>query len=158
MPVEQYDTVIAQLKAIGEVKNFNENTQDITGEALDLKTELAVEKARLDRYNKMLDDATIVQDKIQLSDKIFDQERRVAYLQEQTTQMGTRVEYSTVSLYLNEKPSEYMNVALAKFSALWRTPVESVNTLFYFVFAALPWAVAAGVVALIWKLFRRKRA
>lgn len=157
VPVEQYATVIAQLKGLGEVKNFNENTQDITGEALDLKTELAVEKARLDRYNKMLEDATIVQDKIQLSDKIFDQERRVAYLQEQTAQMGARVEYSTVSLYLNEKPSEYTNVALAKFSALWRTLVESVNTLFYAVFAVLPWAIAAGLVALVWKLFRRKK-
>ncbi|HIH25132.1 TPA: DUF4349 domain-containing protein [Candidatus Woesearchaeota archaeon] len=158
VPVEKYDTVIAQLKGLGEVKNFNENTQDITGEVLDLKTELAVEEARLVRYNKMLDDATIVQDKIQLSDKIFDQERRVAYLQEQTSQMGERVEYSTVSLYLNEKPSEYMNVALAKFSALWRTLVESVNTLFYVVFAVLPWAIAAGLVALVWKLFRRKNA
>jgi len=156
VPVKKYDAVVAELKGIGKVQSFNENTQDITGESIDLDTELAAEKARLSRYEQMLKDATIIQDKITLSDKIFDQERRVAYLEDRTSGMDERVDYATVSLNINEKPSEYMDVAIAKFSALWRTLVDSMNALLYFVFAVFPWAVAAGIIMLVWKLFKRK--
>lgn len=155
VPVKKYDAVVEQLKTLGDVTSFNENALDVTGESVDLATELATEQARLARYNTMLKEATYTQDKIQLSDKIFDQERRIAYLEDRVENMDEQVDYATVSFSLNEKPSEYQNIAIAKFSALWRTLVGSMNALLYFAFAILPWAAVAGIVVLVWRFFHK---
>ena len=65
------------MKEIGEVTSFSENADDITEQFVDLETELVAEKERLARYKQMLSEATLVEDKIQLSDRIFNQERTI---------------------------------------------------------------------------------
>ena len=48
--VDKYDSVVAQLKEIGEVQSFSENMDDVTGSYNDLEIEVGVEKERLARY------------------------------------------------------------------------------------------------------------
>ena len=88
----KYDAVVMQLKQIGEVTWFSENTDDITAQFVSLEAELQAEKERLARYRQMLAEATIISDKIELSDRIFNQERTIKYLEEQLKNAGTRVE------------------------------------------------------------------
>ena len=77
----KYDSVLSQLKSIGEVKSFKEDKVDITGQYSNIQIELQAEKTRLDRYNSMYKEASLVADKITLSDKIFDQERTIKYME-----------------------------------------------------------------------------
>jgi len=97
-----------------------------------------------------------VGDKLTLSDRIFEQERRVAYLQGQVKDLGTRVDYASVTVSLNEEPSAYQNIAVVRFSTLWRNLVTSMNGLFEFVFLVIPWAIAAGIIALGWRFVKRR--
>ena len=60
----KYDSVISQLKDIGEVTSFNENARDVTGRHTNLQIELEAEQERLLRYKEMYAQATDVSDKI----------------------------------------------------------------------------------------------
>ena len=101
----------------------------------------------------MFNDAIIISDKIVLNDRIFDQERRIKYLKESIDNIDKKVDYSQISLTLNEKRSEYVDIAVVKFSELIMRLVGSFNTLISLVFMALPWLV----LYLIFKFVTKKK-
>jgi len=151
----KYNAVVSQLKEIGEVTSFSENADDITEQFVDLKSELASEKERLARYKQMLSEATTVEDKIQLSDRIFNQERTIKYLEEQLNDTGNRVKYSTVYVTITEEQSEYVDAVLVKFSELVTKFITSVNALLKLIVGLIPYALAAVLVWLGWKKFKK---
>ena len=152
----KYGAVLAQLKEIGEVKSFNENAQDVTGQYTNLQLNLELEQDRLQRYQDMYQEAVEVKDKLELNDRIFNQERTIKYLKDAINNIDKRVEYSTVYVTLNEKASGYAGIALAKFSSLIKALVGSFNALLYLFFAAVPWAIGIGIILLLVRLFRRR--
>jgi hypothetical protein len=151
----KYDSVVAQLKQIGEVKSFNENTADITGSYTDLNVELTAEKARLARYQQMYSQTNLVGDKITINNNMFDLERQISYMEERLKNMDNQVEYSTLTVTLSEKQHDYASIVFAKFSDLVKTLVGSMNSLFYLVFALLPYAVAIFIVWIIVRMIRK---
>ncbi|MBR9683551.1 DUF4349 domain-containing protein [Candidatus Woesearchaeota archaeon] len=148
----KYDAVIDQLKRLGEVESFSENSQDITGSYINLEEELGLEQDRLARYQAMYNQVSDISEKIALSDKIFNQERRVQYLEEALKNQDLRVEYSTVSVNLRETSSEYTNIALVKLSQLVRSVVNSFNAVLSLIFWALPWA---ALLLISWLVYRK---
>ena len=137
--------------------SFSENADDITEQFVDLKTELTAEKERLARYQQMLKEAVTVEDKIQLSDRIFNQERTIQYLEEQLQSAGNRVEYSTVYVTITEEQSEYVDAVLVTLSELVTTFVASLNALLELLVGLIPYAVLAVLAWLGWKKFGRKQ-
>ncbi|MBI4979922.1 DUF4349 domain-containing protein [Candidatus Woesearchaeota archaeon] len=154
---QKYDSIVSQLKQIGEVTSFNENAADITERYTDLKSELEAEQERLKKYNEMYAEANDINDKILLADKTFNQERTVKYLQEALKNVNQKVDYSTINVNLNEKQSNYANIVLVSFGQLVRSLVDSFNSLLELVFVILPWAVGAALIwGIVWWV-RRKR-
>ncbi|MBD3310574.1 DUF4349 domain-containing protein [Candidatus Woesearchaeota archaeon] len=154
----KYSSVLQQLKNIGEVQSFSERMDDITGQYQDLSVELEAERSRLQRYQQMYEQATEISDKIELSDRIFNQERTIRYYEEMLENLGQRVTYSTINFRMTEKQSEYANVMFVRFSQLVRTIVGSINSLLQFLFAVAPWVIVIGAGALIVKAVKRKRS
>ncbi|MBU0666119.1 MAG: DUF4349 domain-containing protein [Nanoarchaeota archaeon] len=152
---EKYSAIVTQLKELGEVTSFNENARDITGSYTNVELELEVEKERLKRYQEMYDDAKEISDKIDLNDRIFNQERTIKYLEDSLKNMDSKVDYSTISVNMQEEQSGYMNVILVKFSTLVKNLVNSINTLLKLLFVLLPWAVIIFIFWFIVKLLRR---
>ena len=153
----KYNDIIAQLKNIGEVKSFNENAEDVTASYKNLEIEINAEKQKLLRYNKMYEEATLIADKIQLSDRIFEQERMIKYLEDSLKNINQRVDYSTIYVTLNEKQPKFANIKFVEFSELVRRLVASINSLLTLIFAAVPYAIAALVVWLAVRFFRKRR-
>lgn len=154
---KKYEVIVSQLKAIGEITSFSDNAQDITERYVDIKTELEAEKERLKKFEQMYAETINVADKIQLADRIFSQEKTVKYLEDALKNVDSQVDYSTISVNLNEKRSEYADIAVAKFSQLINSLVDSFNSLLELVFMILPWAVGAALVwGAVW-LVRRRR-
>ncbi|MBI2656058.1 DUF4349 domain-containing protein [Candidatus Woesearchaeota archaeon] len=151
----KYNDIISQLKGTGEVKSFSENAEDITGSYKNLEIELDAEKQRLARYQEMYKEAILTADKLQISDRIFDQERTIKYLEDSIKNMDKQVDYSTIYATLNEKQSEYANIIFVKFSDLVRSLVESINGLLTLIFVVAPYAVAAAILWFIVRLFRK---
>src|SRR3989344_5958027 len=156
VPIASYQKIIDDLKSLGEITSFSENTQDITGEYLNLQDELKVETERLERYRQLFSQSSSISDQITLEDRIFDQERRIAYLEEMLTNSDKRVEYSTIYLTLTEAQSEYINAVFIKFSELITGFVNSINNLFYFVFAVIPYVLGIGIIILVVRYFKRR--
>ncbi|MEA3515409.1 MAG: DUF4349 domain-containing protein [Nanoarchaeota archaeon] len=154
---EKYDSIISQLKNIGELKSFSENERDVTGTYTNLEIDLEIEKERLERYEEMYEQASKVDDKINLNDRIFNQQRRIKYLEDSIENIDKRVDYSTVYFSMTEKRSEYANVILVKFSELVRSIVNSFNNLIKLIFVLAPWAVALALIAIIFRVSRKHK-
>lgn len=155
---KKYDAVLNQLKGIGKVTSFNQNADDVTAQYTNIETELQVEKDRLVRYQKMLNDATLMADKITLSDSIFNEERTIKYLEDSLKNVDNTITYSTISVSLTEKQSDYASIVFVKLSALVATIVGSLATLLVFLFWIAPWAVLYIIVMAIYhKFFATKR-
>ena len=122
-----------------------------------MEIDIETEKARLARYQTMYATATRVEDQINLNDRIFNQERRIKYLENSLANIDQRIDYSTVSFSLREKISEYANIALVKFSQLFRNLVSSTNSLFQLIFLVIPYAIAGGLLWGAYKFIRRIR-
>lgn len=153
----KYDSMVSQLKEIGDVQSFTENTDDVTGAYTNLELNLELEKDKLKRYNDLYAEAEAIEDKLDLNDRIFYQERTVKYLQDALDNIGQRVEYSTVYFTMNEKESGYVNVDFVDFSTLVAAIVGSTSALLSFLFLIAPWAVAVFIVRFVWKYFKNRR-
>ena len=70
------------------------------------------------RYQKLYDGVTKIEDKIQLEDRIFNQERKIDYLEQRLNSVDERVKYTTLSVSLREKPSKYADATVTGFSNL----------------------------------------
>ncbi|MDD3178436.1 MAG: DUF4349 domain-containing protein [Candidatus ainarchaeum sp.] len=155
---EEYLNLVDELKTIGEVKSFSENKEDITGSYTNKNIELELEKEKLRKYNELYDTNDIsMEDKLDLTDKIFYQERRVKYLEDSINNMDKRVEYSTINYSLREKQSSYADVILVKFSELIKTLVSSFNVLLHIIFAVVPFVVLTLLIVLFARRHKKRR-
>ncbi|MFH1682227.1 MAG: DUF4349 domain-containing protein [Candidatus Woesearchaeota archaeon] len=153
---KDYDQLVSELKKIGEVQSFNENMQDITAQYENTQIELDTEKARLQRYQGLYNQTTDIKDKISLNDKLFDQERRVKYLEDRLKNVDLQVDYSTVYFSMSEKRSDYADVTVVKFSELIQNFVDSFNSLLRFFFVIIPWAILALVGLVVWRMIKKR--
>ncbi len=153
----KYDAVINQLKQVGTVKSFTESATDITGSYTNLEIEIQTAQARLQRYETLYASSTKIEDKITLNDRIFDQERTIKYLQDRLANMDSRVDYSTVSVTIYEKQSDYASVAFLKFADLIKTFIGSVKGLLYFLFAIVPWAIFIGLILWVVSWLKKRK-
>jgi len=151
----EYDQIIVELKGLGEVESFSENIEDITGQYTDLELNLELEKNRLVRYNEMYSEAKDVEDKIELNDRIFNQERTIKYLEDRIDSLDKKVDYATIYFNMNEEQSDYANIVFVKFSGLVRSFVDSANNLLGLLFVVIPWIVFGGIVFWIYRKFRK---
>ncbi len=156
VPTESYESVLAQLRDIGEVQSFNENAQDVTGRYTDLQTQLETERARLERYEQMYEKATEVEDQITLNDRIFNQERTIKYLEDAIDNIDKRVDYSQISFSMSEKRSGYANIMFVKFSELVKNLVDSTSSLLRFIFNIIPWAIVLLIIRFIWIRLKKR--
>lgn len=153
----KYAAVVEQLKGLGEVESFSENARDITGSYLNTQEQLELERERLARYQEMYAEVESVSEKIELSDRIFNQERTIKYLEEALKNKDRQIEYSTINVNLREKSSEWTGIAVAKFSQLIRSLVNSFNNLLSLIFWAVPWLVAIAVIWIGVRLVKKKK-
>jgi hypothetical protein len=156
VPTGSYESVLSQLEEIGKVISFNENSADVTGRYTDLNTQLETEKARLRRYEQMYQEAQKIEDKINLNDRIFNQERTIKYIEDAIDNIDKRVDYSQISFSMSEKRSGYANITFVKFSELVKNIVDSTSTLLSFLFSIFPWAIAFLIIRFAWIRLKKR--
>jgi hypothetical protein len=152
VPVDNYDALIDQLKNIGEVKSFNENTNDITGSYISLQDTLDAETSRLESYEKLYNSTSNVDEKINLLDRIYDQKRTIKSLESQKENQNERIDYSQISFTLQEKRPTHADLVIASIEDLWSSFKASVNVLLYVLAYVLPFAILGLIIYGIRKL------
>lgn len=156
VPADSYDSVTQQLKDLGDVESFTENARDVTGQYVNADIELEVEQERLARLQTLYDERGGLDDKLRLEKAIFDQERKIKYLEESLERLDQRVTYSTLSVSLYEKENALADVGFVRFAELVRTFISSLQLLLYFLFAVLPWAFIAALGLLVYRFIKRR--
>jgi hypothetical protein len=149
------DDMVLQLKDLGTVISLNQSATDVTGSYTKTEVEIEIEKDRLKRYLEIYE-TTNEDGKLKLIDKIFNQERRIKYLEDSLKNLDQRVEYSTITLTVFEKYN-YSNIVFVKFSELVRTLVNGINTVLKIIFGVIPYAVFAYLIYLFTRLFKRRK-
>ena len=153
---KKYDSVVSQLKAIGKNEVFVENAQDVTQAHTDLNVQLETEKGRLARYQEMYKNATVTEDKILISDRIFSQENTIKYLEESLKNVDNQVVYSTVDVTLTEMKSDYSDLGFASFSSLVISFVGSLSALVVILVALLPWILVIWLIVFVVRKIRNR--
>ncbi len=151
---DSYEELVNSLKSIGELKYFSENSYDFTKSYLTAKDRLNAEKARLERFKEMLKEAKETEDKISITDRIFDLEKSIAMLEKQLEAMNNKEDYSTI--YFNIAEKEPFSAGFIGFKDIVRSFVNSINSLIKLFAVVLPWAVVALALWLIRKAAKRK--
>lgn len=157
VPSSSYEGVVAQLKGLGEVLSFTENARDVTGTIVNQDVELAVERERLTRLNKLYFERSTLDEKLRLEMAIYDQERKIKYLEDSLTRLDQNVVYSSLSVSLNEEEAALGGIEFLGLRDLAVTFTTSLQWLLYFLAAVLPWAVAIILLALLIDWARSKR-
>jgi hypothetical protein len=153
----KYDAVITQLRNIGEITSFNENANDITVTHVNLEAELEAAQKRLEKYEQMYNETTLMADKITLLDRITQEQSTIKYMQDALKNIDNQVSYSTIYFTMTEKQSEYINVVWVKFSELVTKMVNSLNNMLSLIFWAIPYAIAIVIIWLIVRAVRKKK-
>ena len=152
------EAVIAQLKQIGIVQSFSQSKDDITESYQNLEIEITVEKERLARYQKILEEAKEVEDKITLNDKIFDQERTIKYYEDTLKNADKLVMYGTIYVEIVEKQPAFADLNWVSASGLLVGFVNNVAGVITLVVGLLPYAVAGILIWLAIRWVRRRSA
>ena len=151
----KYREVLDSLKDIGEVTSVNEQVSDITGGYTNTRIELEAEKARLERFKELLASATRVEDKITITNTIFEQERTIKYLEQSLESQGEQVSYATIWFTMQEEQSDFAGIVIVTFGQLVSSFVQSINTLLRWIFVLVPYIIVIGVIWFIVKKFNR---
>lgn len=137
----KYDSLVAKLKEIPELQSFREYATDITDDYTDLEVELKAEKERLERYRALYAETNDTEDKIDLSDRMFYQERTIEYMEKALKEAGKKVDYFTIEFYLGEKEPSFFNVEFVGASELAANIVNGTSALLRLVSSLLPFLV-----------------
>lgn len=162
---DKFDTVINNLKGIGDVYNQAINGQDVTDRYVDTESTLRLlklEQSRLEAYLAKLEDL----------DKIFKTESRLTEIRKEIesltgnlNKMSSLVELSTITITLNEKypgaekmtkPLTYWQRLLNKLKSSLEGVVEFVGDLLIFVISAIPVLILLGLFLMLGIFIYRK--
>lgn len=157
VPSAAYDSVVAQLKALGEVISFSENARDVTGAVVNQDVELAAERERLTRLSALYRERSNLDEKLRLENAIFDQERKIKYLEDSLSRLDQNTQYSSLSVAINEKAARLGGIEFLGLRDLAVTFSTSLQWLLYFLAAVLPWAAAIILLALLIDWYRKHR-
>lgn len=144
------DAMVEDLKQIGDVTSYTDSAY-YAGESLDSYTEqLAAEQARYDRYQELYLEAVSVEDKLLITDRMFESEQSIAYYQDLLNNTQDRVSTTTLSVSLS-KDAWLDNFVTLKM--MRDQVVDSFNFMVSSLFWLIPWMLVYGVYRLIkrWK-------
>lgn len=160
VPSKNFDKFISASGSVGNVIRKTQSVDNITESYYDTKMQLEALKSQMKEYKRMMDSADNINDMIQLTESIEQLQYRINRLETSIRTMNLDVNYSYVTLKLNEVV-EYTQVEKDKktnkfIDRLKNTCLESINSLgsliewlIFFIIRALPVAIVFGPITYI---------
>ncbi|MCL1987297.1 MAG: DUF4349 domain-containing protein [Firmicutes bacterium] len=102
VPIENFDNVNNQLRAIGEVTNFTTFSEDVTSQFRDLETRMQIHREEERRLLLMISNATTVSDVITLQSRLSSLQLTMERTNRRMTEIDHLASFSTINLLLRE--------------------------------------------------------
>ncbi|MGI5884872.1 MAG: DUF4349 domain-containing protein [Candidatus Spyradocola sp.] len=171
IPSDQLDAFVEQAKEIGVVTGSSIRETDVTDQYTDTDRRLQAYQKQYDRVLEMMDQATTVEELIQIESELSRLEMEIENCQGTLNYWDARVNYSTAYVYMDEvrravtvdsSLGERMSAALAD---SWEDFTQGCLDLVVNLYASIPYivvwvvvlAAAGGITVLIVRKVKKKR-
>ncbi len=162
VPADSVDQAIDGLKELGTVEQVSLSSSDVTLQVRDLDAQIKALQASVDRLLALVGQAATTADLVELETAISDRQGQLDSLKSQREYLGDQIDYSTITLDLQEKgalpsaaPGDFWSGLATGWAALLTALSGAVVVVGFLIPFLLPLAVIAVVVIVIVLLTRR---
>jgi hypothetical protein len=163
VPVDTFEGVLRELKALGTYRGEQSSTEEVTNQYVDLNGQLTAWRAQERVYLRLLDRAKSVADVIAVQNQLQQVQSNIERLQAQVDHLEDQSSYSTIVLQLSEPGAAGPAAKPAgRLARAWATAVNGLGVMAAAVLVGVVWlvpvALLAGLVLLGLRAVRRPRA
>lgn len=166
VPGERYDAVLGAMEGGGKLLHRKVDAQDVTEKVADIGSRVASQQASVARVREMMGKASALSEVVMLESELSRRQSDLESLLAQQTALKDQTSLGTITLEVSEpapKPAareqkkEKEPTFLGALGGGWEVFTKIVRYLTVAVGALLPFALAAALVALAVRLYRRRR-
>lgn len=165
IPKDNLDAYLQQVKGVGQTASITESQEDVSERYSDTATRLKTQTTKMERLLDLLSKASLVEDILAIEREIADTQYQVDRLTGSLRGMDSKVDYSTVQLYMTEEvlTSSATQLSLTErirlaISDTWMVTLNFLENFVILLSVTLPYLAVLVVLILITrKIIRRKR-
>lgn len=164
VPGERYDSVLGAMEGSGKLLHRKVEAQDVTEKVADIGSRVASQQASVARVREMMAKATALSDVVMLEGELSRRQSDLESLQAQQNALKDQTSLGTITLEVSEpapaaeRPQKKEEPSfLDALRGSWEVFTLIVRFLILALGAVLPFALAAAVVVLAFRLVRRLR-
>jgi Domain of unknown function (DUF4349) len=161
VPVDAFEPVLRELKALGTYRGEQSSTKDVTNQYIDLNGQLAAWRAQERVYLRLLDRAKSVADVIAVQNQLQQVQSNIERLQGQLNHLEDQSSFSTIVLQLTEPGAAGPAEPAGRLARAWATAVNGLGVMAAAVLVGVVWltplVVLAGLVLFGFRALRRPR-
>lgn len=153
---DRFDRTLDDVAALGKVERRDLNTEDVTGQTVDLTARINSQRASVARVQALLDRATTIGEIVQVESELTSRQAELESMEQQAAALGDQVALATVNVELfttGQEPSKTEDDDESGFtgglSDGWDAFGDLTKGVLTVVGAVLPFAGAAAVIAAI---------
>ncbi|OEF95714.1 DUF4349 domain-containing protein [Desulfuribacillus alkaliarsenatis] len=143
IPAERLPQAVQEIEGLGELKDSQTNTLDVTEQYFDREARLRNLERQEERYLDILADASTTEDVLNVERELVRVREHIEVLKGQLTYMEHQISYSTITIQLQERKSitEYSKPSFATaFESAGQAVQNSINMILTFI----TWIIIAG--------------
>jgi hypothetical protein len=160
IPVDAFEAVLRELKALGTYRGERSSTEDVTNQHVDLNAQLVAWRAQERVYLRLLDRARSVADVIAVQNQLQQVQSNIERLQGQVDHLEDQSSFSTIVLQLRE-PGAAAGRPAGRLARAWATAVNGLGVMTAALLVGVIWltpvVVLAGAVLFGLRALRRPR-
>jgi hypothetical protein len=166
IPTENFDAFLNDMEGTGKVTSRSSNVENITKQYNDESAEIEALEKQETRLLEMMDQAETIDDMIAVETRLTEVQTELNQKKSDMAQMDTDIEYSTVSLSIQEvlKYSSSTDRSIPNFGEKVKEAFQSVGTTFIwllqglllFILYALPYILVIVLICLLIKVIRKR--
>ncbi|MFD4986354.1 DUF4349 domain-containing protein [Streptomyces sp. NPDC058374] len=163
VPQERYDAMLDSLGEGGDVVERRTSAEDVTEEVVDVESRLKSQRASVARVRELMDRAEKLSDIVSLEGELSSRQAELESLLAQQSSLKNRTSMATVTLQLTERAAGAESAGddgptfTDAVSGGWSAFVSTLRWLTVALGAVLPFALALGLILLVWRFTRRLR-
>ncbi|MEU5379002.1 MULTISPECIES: DUF4349 domain-containing protein [unclassified Streptomyces] len=162
VPTEKYDEVLTSLQGAGKLLDRTARAEDVTDQVVDVESRIRSQRASVARVRELMDRATRLSDVVALEGELSSREADLEALLARQASLKDRTSLATITLSLSETPvtkaaKDDRPGFVDALASGWHVFVTLLRWIALAIGAALPFAVCAALLALMWLRLVRPR-
>ena len=163
IPAERLDAFLSHAEEVGNVTSFTSYVEDVSDRYYDVQARLDTQLTKMERLQALLAEAELVSDLIEIENSIADTQYMIDSYQGSLKGMDDKVDYSTVSIYVQEsrvvetKEASFLERIGAGITESLELGFEFLQDSCIFLIAALPWIAVVVLIAVVVRQIRKRK-